>query len=98
MWWLSRAQRAKAGVRETGIVSITRAVSPTPGCSEMVAGNAWRVTRRSYRRSSSKAAFPFRAAVGEMKQTLLVGLGGCIGAIARFQLGGVVLHHSSAWR
>jgi fluoride exporter len=33
-----------------------------------------------------------------MKQILLVGLGGMIGSIARYKLGGLVLHHSSDWR
>jgi fluoride exporter len=33
-----------------------------------------------------------------MQQILLVGLGGGLGAIARFKLGGLVLHHSVDWR
>jgi fluoride exporter len=33
-----------------------------------------------------------------MKQVLLVGLGGCLGAVARFKLGGWILHHSDDWR
>ena len=33
-----------------------------------------------------------------MKQIILVGLGGGLGALARYQLGGVVLHHSAGWR
>jgi CrcB protein len=34
-----------------------------------------------------------------MKQLLLVGLGGCVGAVARYKLGGWVLHHHAAdWR
>jgi fluoride exporter len=33
-----------------------------------------------------------------MKQLLLVGLGGCCGAIARYKLGGWVLHHTLDWR
>jgi CrcB protein len=33
-----------------------------------------------------------------MKQVLLVGLGGCLGAIARYKLGGAVLHHTLTWR
>jgi CrcB protein len=33
-----------------------------------------------------------------MKQILLVGLGGGIGAISRYKLGGWVLHHSVDWR
>jgi CrcB protein len=33
-----------------------------------------------------------------MKQILLVGLGGCVGSIARYKLGGFVLHHSLDWR
>jgi CrcB protein len=33
-----------------------------------------------------------------MKQILLVGLGGGIGAIARYKLGGWVLHHTLDWR
>ena len=33
-----------------------------------------------------------------MRQTLLVGLGGFIGAIARFKLGGWVLHRSVDWQ
>jgi len=28
-----------------------------------------------------------------MKHVLLVGLGGCIGSIARYKLGGLILHH-----
>jgi len=33
-----------------------------------------------------------------MTQLLLVGLGGCLGAVARYKLGGLVLHHTLAWR
>jgi CrcB protein len=33
-----------------------------------------------------------------MKQILLVGLGGCLGAVARYKLGGLVLHHTTDWR
>jgi hypothetical protein len=33
-----------------------------------------------------------------MKQVLWVGVGGFIGAIARFKIGGFVLHHSEQWR
>ena len=33
-----------------------------------------------------------------MKQLLLVGIGGALGAVARWQLGGVVLHHTAGWR
>jgi CrcB protein len=33
-----------------------------------------------------------------MKQLVLVGLGGALGAVARWKLGGVVLHHSADWR
>jgi CrcB protein len=33
-----------------------------------------------------------------MRQLLLVGIGGACGAIARWKLGGVVLHHSQDWR
>jgi CrcB protein len=34
-----------------------------------------------------------------MKQLLLVGVGGCIGAIARYKLGGWILHyHTPDWR
>ncbi len=33
-----------------------------------------------------------------MNGLLLVGLGGAIGAIARYKLGGFVLHHSEGWR
>ncbi len=33
-----------------------------------------------------------------MKQILLVGMGGCLGAMARYKLGGWVLHHTSDWR
>ena len=33
-----------------------------------------------------------------MKHVVLVGLGGCIGAVARYKLGGWVLHHSVDWR
>src|SRR4051812_13719357 len=32
------------------------------------------------------------------KQMLLVGLGGFIGAIGRYKLGGLVLHHTADWR
>jgi fluoride exporter len=31
-------------------------------------------------------------------QILLVGLGGCLGSIARYKLGGLVLHHTMDWR
>jgi CrcB protein len=33
-----------------------------------------------------------------MKQMLIVGLGGFLGAAARYQLGGMVLHHWYNWR
>ncbi len=33
-----------------------------------------------------------------MKQALIVGLGGCIGSIARYKLGGFILHHTADWR
>ena len=33
-----------------------------------------------------------------MRQILLVGLGGCLGSIARFKLGGLILHHTTDWR
>lgn len=33
-----------------------------------------------------------------MKQALIVGLGGFIGSIGRYKLGGIILHHSSSWR
>ena len=33
-----------------------------------------------------------------MQQILLVGLGGCLGSIARFKLGGLILHHTLDWR
>lgn len=33
----------------------------------------------------------------EIKQMLIVGLGGCLGSIARYKLGGIVLHRTGAW-
>src|SRR3954468_4478390 len=33
-----------------------------------------------------------------MKQALIVGLGGLVGSIARYKIGGIILHHSTAWR
>ncbi len=33
-----------------------------------------------------------------MKQLLVVGLGGFVGSAARYKIGGLVLHHSAAWR
>jgi CrcB protein len=33
-----------------------------------------------------------------MKQLLLVGLGGALGAIARWRLGGVILRHAADWK
>ena len=33
-----------------------------------------------------------------MKQALLVGLGGCIGSIARYKLSGLILHHTTEYR
>lgn len=33
-----------------------------------------------------------------MWQILLVGLGGFLGSIARFKLGGLILHHTTDWR
>ena len=33
-----------------------------------------------------------------MKQTLIVGLGGFLGSILRYKLGGLILHHSQSWR
>lgn len=35
---------------------------------------------------------------GEMKQALIVGLGGMIGSIGRYILGGAILQHSTGWR
>jgi len=32
-----------------------------------------------------------------MRQLLLVGLGGCAGSMARYKLGGWVLHHTATW-
>jgi CrcB protein len=33
-----------------------------------------------------------------MKHLILVGLGGGLGAIARYKLGGLVLHHAADWK
>jgi CrcB protein len=33
----------------------------------------------------------------ETKQILMVALGGAVGSVARYKLGGVVLHHSQTW-
>lgn len=33
-----------------------------------------------------------------MKHILLVGLGGCIGAVTRYKLGGIILHHTADWK
>ena len=33
-----------------------------------------------------------------MKQIILVGLGGFIGSVGRYKLGGFILHHSADWR
>jgi CrcB protein len=33
-----------------------------------------------------------------MKQMLIVGLGGFIGSIGRYKLGGVILQHTTSWR
>ena len=33
-----------------------------------------------------------------MKERLWVGAGGLIGAVARYKLGGYILHHSAGWR
>jgi CrcB protein len=33
-----------------------------------------------------------------MQQILIVGLGGCLGSIARYKLSGLVLHHTVDWR
>jgi CrcB protein len=33
-----------------------------------------------------------------MKQALLVGLGGFLGSVGRYQLGAIILHHASSWR
>jgi CrcB protein len=33
-----------------------------------------------------------------MKQALLVGIGGLLGSVARFKIGGLILHHSGAMR
>jgi CrcB protein len=32
-----------------------------------------------------------------MQQVLLVGLGGCVGSIARYKLSGLVFHHTAHW-
>jgi len=36
--------------------------------------------------------------IRSVKQLLLVGIGGGIGAIARWKLGGLILHHTTEWR
>jgi CrcB protein len=33
-----------------------------------------------------------------MKQALMVGLGGFVGSIGRYKLGGMILHHTDSWR
>ena len=33
-----------------------------------------------------------------MKELLVVGIGGFIGSVARYKIGGLVLHHTSSWR
>ena len=33
-----------------------------------------------------------------MKAALVVGVGGLLGSLARYKLGGLVLHHTSSWR
>jgi CrcB protein len=33
-----------------------------------------------------------------VKQALIVGLGGFMGSVGRYKLGGIILHHSAAWR
>ncbi len=33
-----------------------------------------------------------------MKQALLVGLGGFLGAVSRYKLGGAILHYTTEWR
>lgn len=33
-----------------------------------------------------------------MRHLLLVGIGGFVGAISRFKLGGVILHHTEDWK
>jgi CrcB protein len=33
-----------------------------------------------------------------VKQLLLVGIGGALGAIARWKLGGLILHHTADWK
>lgn len=43
-------------------------------------------------------AWQRRRTPSHMKQTLIIGLGGFPGSILRYQLGGLVLHHSQSWR
>ena len=33
----------------------------------------------------------------ELKQIMMVALGGALGSVARYKLGGVVLHHTQSW-
>ncbi|MFL6589308.1 MAG: fluoride efflux transporter CrcB [Chthoniobacterales bacterium] len=33
-----------------------------------------------------------------MKQALIVGLGGLVGSLTRYKIGGIILHHSGSWR
>jgi CrcB protein len=33
-----------------------------------------------------------------MKNILIVGLGGCLGAVIRYKLGGLVMHHTESWK
>ena len=33
-----------------------------------------------------------------MKAALVVGLGGLLGSLARYKLGGLILHHTGSWR
>lgn len=42
--------------------------------------------------------FPFQRYTPRMKQLLLIGLGGGLGAIVRWKLGGLVLHSTTDWR
>jgi CrcB protein len=42
--------------------------------------------------------FPIEIAIAATKEFFLVGLGGALGAVARWSFSGFVLHHTSNWR
>ena len=52
----------------------------------------------TFDRVSCQSNVEFVVALRTMKEMLAVGVGGFIGSVARYKIGGFLLHHSTNWR